>query len=388
MGPGESSHLGDIERINLGSYYTPQKYVNCAAGWFRKCRLGRSCAVADLSCGYGAFFELQKHFPECRYIGNDIDTVAISEAKARYPFIHAFNHNALQEISRERYGIAPSERLIIVGNPPYNDSTSLVGRGKKRQRCAVDEPVRARDIGISSLLSYALLGAEYVAVLHPLSYLIKPSNFKSGRAFFENYELAEHIIFSSQEFAGTSRQGAFPVIAALYHRQPGQGITYDKICQRRFDTVEGGSFCIAERDYVSEYIAKYPHRRRYTPELLFYTLRDVNALKRCRTFIAERCANAVDINPAELAYYCYIDCFKEFAEVPYWMGNLDVPFIKRGFDRLQADFIAVSQSMHPEIFPAARAAKRAEIARVREYIRRVTGQCNGVISGSGTQSPS
>ena len=30
--------------------------------------------------------------------------------------------------------------------------------------------------------------------------------------------------------------------------------------------------------------------------------RDVNALKRCRTFLPRRCANAVDVAPDQLAY--------------------------------------------------------------------------------------
>ena len=52
--------------------------------------------------------------------------------------------------------------MAIVGNPPYNDTTSLIGRRlKKSSGCSMDEDVRTRDLGLSSLLAYDKLQAIY-----------------------------------------------------------------------------------------------------------------------------------------------------------------------------------------------------------------------------------
>ncbi len=68
-----------------------------------------------------------------------------------------------------------------------------------------------------------------VVVLHPLSYLIKKANFLASQKFFANYKLLEHIVFSSQEFAETSKMAGFPVIVAMYKRAEGEGLVYDDI---------------------------------------------------------------------------------------------------------------------------------------------------------------
>ena len=365
------NHLSLTERMNLGSYYTPSKYVNLVAEWLGDLDIPRDSVIADLSCGYGAFFALHEFFPQCRYLGNDIDPKAIAQAKAYFPFIHAFQRNILKGVSRKNFGLMPKELLVIVGNPPYNDRTSIVGRTKKLGRCDMDAALYTRDLGMSSLLAYNKLKAEYVAVLHPLSYLLKETNFRCCAAFFRNYELLEHQIFSSQEFAGTSRLAAFPVIVALYHRQPKCGLSYQDVQKMLFHTVEGKNFRLSQRDFITAYIRKYPHKQRFTPELLFYTQRDVNALKRNRTFLKTRIPNAVDIAPEQLPYYCYLDCFRQFAQVPYWMGNFDVPLILAEFPALAEDFIAVAKYAHPDIFGKCPAPGKACQKRVQDYIRRV-----------------
>lgn len=53
-----SRHLSVAGRVNLGSFYTPAKYVEKVAGWLRQLGVDSSFTIADLSCGYGAFFEL------------------------------------------------------------------------------------------------------------------------------------------------------------------------------------------------------------------------------------------------------------------------------------------------------------------------------------------
>ncbi len=364
------SHLSVSGRVNLGSFYTPAKYVALVAEWLLARGIGEGWTIADLSCGYGAFFELQEvpGLERCRYVGNDIDPEAVSAARRFFPGVQFLERNALAGVSREAFGFTAEECLIIVGNPPYNDVTSQINQGIKTKALPMDADVRTRDLGMSSLLAYDKLQAEYVAVLHPLSYLIKKSNFRVARRFFENYQLLEHVVFSSQEFAGTSKTAAFPVVVALYRRAPGEGLSYEQVCAMSFRTVEGRTFSLTGFDYVTDEVAKYPGHDRYEPEILFYTMRDINALKRSRTFIKERIANAVDVDPAKLAYYCYIDCFKRYAQVPYWMGNLNVPFCRETFAEIAEDVLADARFHHPEIFGEQPAPEAEAVLRIRRHI--------------------
>ena len=371
----ESQHLGIIGRINLGSYYTPAKYVRLVAQWLLDINIGKGWTIADLSSGYGAFFELQsvKGLNECRYIGNDIDNVAVSKGREYFPFVEWSVENALFQVSRKKFNIADNENLIIVGNPPYNDVTSQFKKDIKSDAMRIDSDIRTRDIGISSLLAYDKLKASYVVVLHPLSYLIKRSNYNAGKRFFKNYRMVKHIIFPSDEFAGTSKASAFPVIVALYKREEDDGLTYKDVTEKEFKTIGGEIFSISKYEYVGDFIQKYPHKKRFKPEILFYTMRDINALKRSRTFIEERIVNAVDVDPDKLAYYCYIDCFKRFAEIPYYLGNFNVPFDSSNFDEIKEDVVSISKSKFPKIFKGD--VKSSEVleaeVRVRKYIKKV-----------------
>ena len=369
-----SSHLSVSGRVNLGSFYTPARYVERVAGWLRNLGANRDWCVADLSCGYGAFFELAdcRELAACRYIGNDIDTVAVARAREMFPGVRFYTKNALVDVKRGKFGIEKRRRLVIVGNPPYNDVTSQINQGVKDANLPVDEDIRTRDLGMSSLLAYNKLRADYVAVLHPLSYLIKKANFNATKRFFSNYELVNHVIFSSQEFAGTSRLAGFPVIVALYRRtQTGRGLTHEAVKDFRFRTIEGDEFSLNGFDYVTDYIEKYPHKKRYRPEILFYTMRDINALKRSRTFIGERIPNAVDVDPEKLPYYCYVDCFKRYANVPYWMGNFNVPFISEDFDEIRDLVVADARFHNQEVFGRVRNARRGAELAIRNYIDRV-----------------
>lgn len=368
----QAEHLEQNQIINQGSFYTPEKFVRMAADWLKKRELNRSYTIVDTSCGYGAFFRLHRYFPHNRFVGNDIDTAAVGKARQTFPFVQLFNGNALHNIGRKAFGLS-SGKICIVGNPPYNDVTSQIGRSVKTAKHEIDDDVRSRDLGISFLKSYAKLDADYVLILHPLSYLIKKSNFSSAKSFFAHYKLLESVVFSSHEFEDTSRAGEFPIVMALYERALGEGLTYNAVKQYHFQTMEGDRFCLADFDYVADHIQKYPHKKRYHPEILFYTLRDINALKRSRTFIAGRCANAVDIDPEKLAYYCYIDLFKRYASVPYWMGNFDVPFNAELFDRYREEILSLACSFHPEVFGRQKKPSKETEQRVKHYIQ---GVCN------------
>ncbi|GHV11028.1 hypothetical protein AGMMS49938_01020 [Fibrobacterales bacterium] len=366
-----ASHLTFTSKVNQGSFYTPPKYVNLVMSWLVKHCVGEKVTIMDPSCGYGAFFALSKEFQKNRFIGNDIDKIAVQTAASNFPFIERYNLNILQNVSRKAYSISPDETLCIVGNPPYNDTTSQIRNELKTDKISMDSDIQTRDLGISSLLAYNKLEADFVAVLHPLSYLIKGANFSAGANFFKNYTMIEHIIFNSQEFENTSKMTGFPIIVALYKRTPFFGMEYQDVLRTDFKTVEGDSFKPINRDYLSDFVEKYPNKNRYSQEILFYTLRDINALKRSRTFIKERVSNAVDVNPAKLAYYCYIDTFKQFADVPYYLGNMDIPFIHSTFYEIKDDVMAISKYNHKDIFSDSKLPSENSMQKVRNYINRV-----------------
>ena len=326
----------------------------------------------DPSCGYGAFFQLKEEYEDNKYIGNDIDKFAVKKAKEYFPFVKFYNKNLFINVKRNNFNIKENEKLIIVGNPPYNDVTSQAHQNLKKVVIDMDENVKTRDYGITSLLVYNKLEADYVIVLHPLSYLIKKANFNSCLEFLKNYRLVEHIIFNSQEFANTSKTMGFPIIVAMYKRDADNGMSYEDILNIKFRTIEGNVFSLNDRDYLSKYIKKYPNNDRYDKEILFYTLRDINALKRSRTFIKNREANAVDVNPQKLSFYCYIDCFKMFAKTPYYMGNFDIPFIYNEFDSIEKDVVSISQFEHKDIFGNEIVKPSNDsIIKVKKYIDKV-----------------
>lgn len=371
MNLNTSQHLCHKDIVNLGSFYTPYKYVMLAGEWLRSEGIDNSYTILDSSCGYGAFFELSQLFAENKYVGNDIDSKAIKMIPSAFPFVRLFNLNALVNVCRKQFEIGDKEKLIIVGNPPYNDTTSIINQNIKTNDIEMDKDIKTRDLGMSSLLSYNKLKADYVLILHPLSYLIKKANYKATSEFFGNYEIINHIIFNSQEFANTSKVNGFPIIMALYKRNPGSGIKENDVRKFPFHTTEGYNFIIDKRDYLSDYIQKYPHKVRYSPEILFYTLRDINALTRSRTFVKERITNAIDVDPEKLSYYCYIDCFKKYASTPYYMGNFDVPFIANEFDAIKNVVVKISKHNHQEIFGKSPKPTLKEEQKVIDYINKV-----------------
>ena len=360
--------------MNLGSFYTPYKYVMLVKQWLEKHNLLKGLTFLDSSCGYGAFFELQEHLPNNIFIGNDIDSIAVGKVAEVFPSVKTFNKNALASVSRSMFNIGDKDKLIIVGNPPYNDVTSQINQNVKKSDTKIDADIKTRDLGLSSLLAYNKITADYVAVLHPLSYLIKKQNFSAAKKFFQNYRMLEHVVFNSQEFANTSKATGFPVVVALYERHPSDGLSYDDVYRMEFRTVEGKKFSLSQWDYVANFIDKYPNKNRYDKEILYYTLRDINALKRSRTFIKERCSNAVDVNPDKLSYYCYLDCFKKYASIPYYMGNFDVPFDKETFPSIEKAVTAVSKYNHADIFGSTPKPTAKTEQKVIDYINKIVNR--------------
>ena len=325
-------HLDKNTAVNLGSFYTPQMLVSKAYELLQKHTLNLAqYTFLDTSCGYGDFFT-----HKFNYIGADIDELALK----RVQNARTIHTNSLTSVCRAKFGIANDDKLIIIGNPPYNDKTSQLQAHIKKDIFECDKALKHRDLGISFLRSYELLQPEFVCVLHPLSYLIKKTNFKALQKFKDSYKLIDDLIISSQFFTPNS-SGFFPIIIALYRKNAG-GMDLEFIQNYRFKTIEGQSFCLNDFDFITNYVSKYPNLKdKREAVAFFYTLRDINALKRNQSFVKKANANAVKVFKENLKYYVYIHFFKAYCgALPYFLGNLDIFIDNEAFLKIENEFLA------------------------------------------------
>ncbi|MDR2524554.1 MAG: SAM-dependent methyltransferase [Candidatus Nomurabacteria bacterium] len=344
-------HLSHKSQIDLGSFYTPKHLVDITLDILkRNINNYNDFTLIDTSCGYGSFLRANDFV---KVIGADIDKKAINKAREQTKGVRFVTTNSLKNISRDIFGIREKEKLIIAGNPPYNDTTSII-RQNIKDKTAMDEidgDVRTRDFGMSFLLSYDKLKADYICVLHPLSYLIKKSNFALLKNFAKNYRLVDGLIISSHEFSDTSRSMAFPILIAFYRRDK-QGMDYKYIKNHEFNVKDDGTFRLSDFDTIANYVQKYPNKKFLNdndkPVARFWTLRDINALRRNRTFIENDTYNTVYILTEKLPYYCYIDVFKQYIDkMPYFIGNCDVIIDHDEFLKIRECFIYQSVQTNP-----------------------------------------
>lgn len=340
------AHLAYENRVNLGSYYTPAEIVDVAWEIIAP-HVGSQTTVIDTACGYGDFL---RNCRQALTIGADIDETAIDVAKKNNDKVRFFQTNALCDVSRTKFGIPEQSHLIVVGNPPYNDRTSLIRHSIKSVDFDIDADIASRDLGISFLRSYNKLEADLICVLHPLSYLIKPTNFRLLKEFTENYRLIDGLLVSSGEFPESAKHTPFPIVLALYQRNA-QGMAYSFIRSFRFCVAGKNDFCLDDFDYIAGYIDKYPkkkHRPRYDDSLFFWTMRDINALKRNRTFVESYSANTIVLDKRKLDYYAYVDVFKRnLHRLPFYFGNCDVLIDNELFREYKPAFISDTVRHHP-----------------------------------------
>lgn len=338
------SHLNYSSRVDLGGYYTPEDCVQIAQELLAP-HVRKNTTILDNACGYGSFLR-SGH----QTIGCDIDPVAVDVAQRQNPNAVILRKNALSQVGRDALAIPDEAHLAIIGNPPYNDRTSLIRhRIKGTINYPIDPDLKSRDLGISFLLSYDKLKADVVCVLHPLSYLIKPANFKLARNFTRNYRLIDGLLISSQCFDESSKTTRFPIVIALYVRDE-KGTSYDDIQSFVFATKEGDAFCLKAHEYIDKYIDKYPRKKARVSEdsVFFWPMRDINALKRNRTFVEKYSNNVIVVNKERLDYYIYVDVFKKnLHRVPYYFGNCNVLIDTERFAYYRDAFVADALHRHP-----------------------------------------
>jgi len=332
------NHLNYTDRINLWSYYTNIEHVQIVWDMIEK-YINSEIIILDSSCGYWNF--LQNNF-WYRQIGGDIDSKALEIAKQKHPNHKFYNENALYQTWRQKYWIWENEKICIIGNPPYNDTTSIIRSNIKKEICPIDEDIKTRDLWMSFMLSYNKLQADYVCILHPLSYLIKKSNFGLLKNFTKNYKLIENKIISSGVFAQASKSMQFPIVIWLYQRD-NIWMSYDYILDYEFQTIDWNKFKIWDFDYIDNYISKYPNKwikNIDNNSILFWTMRDINALKRNRTFVNEFGPNTIVVDNKKLDYYVYVDVFKQRTDkIPYYFGNMNVMINNDLFEKNKKHFL-------------------------------------------------
>src|SRR3989339_40295 len=300
-----AEHLPKYKKIQLGGYYTPEKLVT---------------RVYDFIQAF--LFNISKN----DYRIADCDSEACAFLRQRFDANKVFRTNSLIEVHRDKYSIPSTAFLIIIGNPPYNDMTSEFRNGEKG-KILCDEDLRDRDLGVSFLKSYNKLNADIVCVLHPLSYLIKETNFKRLRDFRDNYRLIRGEIFSSALFSGTGF-GKFPIVVALYERNT-EGMTFDYIKNFRFNILDSDKmFVLSDFKTTDGYINKYPPRKNDLKKspigLYYYTFRDLNSLKKNTSFITKEHPNGIVVTLENFYKYAYLYSLKSlFNPEDAWLyGNL------------------------------------------------------------------
>ena len=346
------THLSIKETISLGSFYTPSLLVGFAYNMLNKaisCLSVRSSQyeLLDSSCGYGNFFYGIEKYSFKRICGMDIDKKAIKVAKNNFPYINFYHNNALKDVTRKKFGIDTNSQLIIVGNPPYNDKTSIVKNELKQQNMfQIDSDLMHRDLGVSFLLSYAKLQPDFICVLHPLSYLIKETNFKSLKNFTSRYKLINSLIVSSSFFC-TNSISYFPISISLFQKDY-RGMSYEYIRNFLFMTLEGRNFKLSAFDYIGKYIDKYPNKGRVLSSqrvAMFHTMRDINALRRSKTFVTQENSNTINVPQNKYSLYCYVDIFKKMiSHIPYYLGNCDIPIDYKNFKNIEKYFVYSSEN--------------------------------------------
>ncbi len=321
-------YLSKEDVIKRGAFYTPERLVRLVISLVEPyiSENKTNLIILDSSAGYGAFLKgIAEKGIECR--ASEIDERFYEYLRKIIEEKNIFITNSLLDVSREKFHIPKNAFLIIVGNPPYNDVTSIYKKGEKGNIIADDDLID-RDIGISFLKSYHKLRADIVCVLHALSFLIKETNFKRLKQFKDNYKLITGVIFPSTIFCYTSRSTPFPIVASLYKKSEG-GMDFSYIKKFRFKVLDTDKEFILENFKTTDgYIIKYPPRKNENNisdiNLYYHTFRDINSLIRNASFLSKPHHNSIVVNVDTFYKYAYLFAFKHlFRPKNSWIyGNL------------------------------------------------------------------
>lgn len=322
--------LTEKERISFGAFYTPLEIVDKVIELIVPFSRDKA-VVLDPAGGYGAFIEKLKDWD---YRVADIDVFAVEYLRKHFDPQRVFLTDALKNVNRDKYKIAENDFLIVVGNPPYNDQTSLYKKGQKGS-FEMDPDVFDKDLGISFIKAMDKLRADVICFLHPMSYLIKKTNFSRLKKFFSHYRLERAIVFPNFVFKHTSRNSGFPILIALYVRNY-KGFSWDELQEFTFEFLTCSEvFRLKEIETTDSFINKYPRKGLSPIGLYFHTFRDINSLLRNRDFLTEATENTIPLDVENFSDYAYLVSMKyyilERGSRNFWFYGNFSPLVEKDF---------------------------------------------------------
>lgn len=301
------------EIIN-GVVYTPIRLVEIAINWLKDLILPND-VILDLGSGKGAFcLKFAENFKNNKVIGIELDDVKIDNEPL--PNLTIYNNTNAFDFN---YYV---NNYIIIGNPPYRDATALYQKSNLKQ--VVPTKYFNNDLGIAFFNLYAQIKPKYVCVIFPFSFLIKESKFKQLKNFTKTYSLLKGIIFSSHEFTALKKQ-PFACCLALFAYDE-NGMNFNNIRNFKFDILNSNKqYCLKDIHTIAEInLAKYPNKDKRDTDLFFYTLRDMNALKRNKTFYNKNIDNVLSVKQNDLYKYAWIDYLKNHYPFNYLTSNNEI----------------------------------------------------------------
>ncbi|MGZ9762603.1 R.Pab1 family restriction endonuclease [Mycoplasma sp. 394] len=308
------------KKIKLGQFFTPKAVVDIAWKMIKRNKVEFDF-VADTSGGNGDFITDEV---ADKFIYVDIDKYYYDYVKDNYKILKTLNKNSLNDLKRSDI-CTNDKKLLIVGNPPYNNWTSFYMKNQKGSML-INDTFKARDMGISFLKMFNHLDAEYICVLHPLSYLIKKSNFNQLGQFKNNYVLTDGIIISSNLFNDTSKNTQFPIIIALY-KKDSKGMSFDEIKTFTFSVHNSNyKFCLNQFLYIEDVHTKYKDKSITGNYAHFSTLRDMNQLVINKGFLEQENAQSIRVKGrTALKIFKYLQILKSWYSKNknefYFLGN-------------------------------------------------------------------
>lgn len=291
--------------------------------------------LLDPAAGHGG---LLSGFESQARVVADIDPEAV-RVMAEMGFKSPLETNSLLGVSRAKFGITDSDKVIVVSNPPFNDGTSQHKRVVKAAAgtpAACDLDLVTRDTGAAFMLMAAKINADAVVMIHPLSYLIKQTNFDRLSKFAAKYKLVSGVVISSAEFATGGKP--FPLVLAVYRKG---SMTFADIEQFEFPIYRNANGTFLDsgtrlklaavettQGFIRSTVPTKGMPKVSTLGLHQYNFRDINFVESSGNLTETQSDSTIPVELPTLGRYSYINCVKRHFDSDFVNGNLS-PLVRK-----------------------------------------------------------